>query len=256
MNREHEMRARAAMVTTTRTPPPRARTTPADELSRELVKESEVRGEPGVSPQDADHFCCPNHGSCRRALVAEGTPLLRTDQRLKRKSERGDPGGEYSTRLGSDLEVLVMGAEDPEQAILDKLGGPVGVWEPHSVSSGGIQSGTVRGGNLERADLSTVRFVKHRRSERRHLYFVTYSATIPHLGPETQCCHYVYPVEPDPGGGWRVRGGAGGAGRDRDGPRRGSTSAVVAGPTSSLPADGSMTPGSTSTALSCGSRTA
>lgn len=67
-----------------------------------------------------------------------------------------------------------MGAEDPEQAILDKLGGPVGVWEPHSVSSGGIQSGTVRGGNLERADLSTVRFVKHRRSERRHLYFVTY----------------------------------------------------------------------------------
>jgi len=29
--------------------------------------------------------------------------------------------------------------------------------------------------------------------------------------------HYVYPVEPDPGGGWRVRGGAGGAG---GGPRR------------------------------------
>ena len=42
-----------------------------------------------------------------------------------------------------------MGAEDPEQAILDKLAGPVGVWEPHSVSSGGIQSGLVAGRESE-----------------------------------------------------------------------------------------------------------
>lgn len=79
-------------------------------------------------------------------------------------------------------------------------------------AAGEIRSGIVRGGTRERADLSTVRFVKHRASKRR-LYFVTYSATMPDVGPDVHSFDYVYPVEPDPDGGWRVRGGAGGSGR-------------------------------------------
>jgi len=109
-------------------------------------------------------------------------------------------------------ELIWMAASDPEQAILQELAGPVGVWEPGGTSPGGIQSGIVRGGNAQRADLATVRFVKHRQSERRHLYFVTFDGTHPRLGPGVISFHYAYPVEPDPGGGWRVFGGAGGAG--------------------------------------------
>lgn len=105
-----------------------------------------------------------------------------------------------------------MGAADPERAILAKLAGPVGVWEQGGTSPGGIQSGIVRGGNPEQADLATLRFVKHRQSDRRHLYFVTFNGTHPQLGPDILNFHYVYPVEPDPDGGWRVFGGAGGAG--------------------------------------------
>lgn len=107
-----------------------------------------------------------------------------------------------------------MGTSDPEQAILEKIAGPLGVWEPGGTSPGGIQSGIVRGGNAEQADLATVRFVKHRQSERRHLYFVTFDGTHPRRGPEVLNFHYVYPVEPDPDGGWRVFGGAGGGGGD------------------------------------------
>lgn len=70
----------------------------------------------------------------------------------------------------------------------------------------------VRGGSAEQADLATVRFVKHRKSERRHLYYVTFQGTIPHLGSVVHEFHYAYPVEPDPEGGWRVCGGSGGAG--------------------------------------------
>jgi hypothetical protein len=105
-----------------------------------------------------------------------------------------------------------MGAATPEQAIMDKLAGPAGIWEPGGKSPGGWQSGTVRGGNAEQADLGTVRFVKHRESEARHLYFVTYDGTHPRLGPTVVSFHYTYPVEPDPDGGWRVLGGTGGAG--------------------------------------------
>ncbi|HLJ03171.1 MAG TPA: hypothetical protein VKT31_07010 [Solirubrobacteraceae bacterium] len=108
-----------------------------------------------------------------------------------------------------------MGAPDPETAVLEHLAGPVGTWEPGPASPGGIQSGLVRDGNPEQADMSSVRFVKHRRSERRHVYFVSFVGTHPRLGPLS--FHYVYPVEPDPDGGWRVLGGAGGAG---DGPKR------------------------------------
>lgn len=122
-------------------------------------------------------------------------------------------------------EVISMAARDPEQAILDQLAGPVGVWEPGPTSPGGIQSGIVQGGNPEQADLSTVRFVKHRQSERRHLYFVTFDATHPRLGP-IQGVRYVYPVEPDPDGGWRVFGGAGGAG---EAPRRSTPSVNLGG---------------------------
>ena len=111
-----------------------------------------------------------------------------------------------------------MGAPDPEQAILDELAGPAGHWEPGGTSRGGIQSGIVRDGNPFQADPSTIRLVKHRESERRHVYFVTFDGTIARLGPDSRYpWSYVFPVEPDPAGGWRVRGGAGGAG---DGPQR------------------------------------
>jgi hypothetical protein len=71
----------------------------------------------------------------------------------------------------------------------------------------------VHSGRLEQADLTTVRFVKHRRSATRHVYFVAFDGTIPELGPGVLSFHYAYPVEPDPAGGWRVFGGAGGAGK-------------------------------------------
>lgn len=111
-----------------------------------------------------------------------------------------------------------MGAAEPKQAVLEELAGPVGVWEPGGTSPGGLQSGIVRGDSPERADMSTVRFVKHHASARRHLFFVTFQGTIPHLGPDIHRFHYVYPVEPDPAGGWSALGGAGGAG---DSPHRG-----------------------------------
>jgi hypothetical protein len=114
-------------------------------------------------------------------------------------------------------ELTSMGCPDPEQAILDKLAGPLGAWEPGSRSAGGWQSGFVRGGNAEQADLATVRFVKHRQSELRHVYFVTFKGTHPRLGPAVRNFDYVYVVEPVPEGGWRAFGGAGGTG---DPPRR------------------------------------
>jgi hypothetical protein len=74
---------------------------------------------------------------------------------------------------------MSMGAAGPEQAILDKLAGLLGVWEPGGRAAAGIQSGIVRGGNAEQADLTTVRFGKHRQSERRHVYFITFDGTDP-----------------------------------------------------------------------------
>ncbi|MBV9001933.1 MAG: hypothetical protein JO304_22945 [Solirubrobacterales bacterium] len=110
-----------------------------------------------------------------------------------------------------------MGAADPERAVLEDLAGPVGVWEPGGPSPGGVESGIVRGGRLEQADMATVRFVKHRQSAMRHLYFVSFEGTIPQLGADVHRFGYVYPVEPDPTGGWRVFGGVGGSGEP---PRR------------------------------------
>jgi hypothetical protein len=104
-----------------------------------------------------------------------------------------------------------VSAPDPEQAILDELAGPAGHWEPGQTSPGGIQSGIVRG-NPFQADLSTIRFVKHREAGRRQIYFVTFEGT-PHRDPDGPIpWSYVFPVERDPDGGWQVRGGAGGAG--------------------------------------------
>jgi FtsX-like permease family len=105
-----------------------------------------------------------------------------------------------------------VSAATPEQAILDELTRPAGRWEPGATSPGGIQSGIVTGGGFQ-ADPSTIRFVKHRESARRHLYFVTFDGPIPQLGPDNRYpWSYVFPVEPDPDDGWRVHGGAGGAG--------------------------------------------
>jgi hypothetical protein len=105
-----------------------------------------------------------------------------------------------------------MGAPDPERAILDELTSPPGQWEPGETSPGGIQSG-IGHGNPFQADPSTIRFVKHRESDQRHLYFVTFQGTIAQLRTDARYpWSYLFPVERDPGGGWRVRGGAGGAG--------------------------------------------
>jgi len=57
-----------------------------------------------------------------------------------------------------------------------------------------------------------VRFVKQRHSEHRQVYFVTFDGSIPQLGAETHTFGYVYPLEREPAGGWRVIGGSGGAG--------------------------------------------
>lgn len=113
-----------------------------------------------------------------------------------------------------------MSDADPRQAILDQLARPAGRWETTGPRTLGVpQAGVVHGGNPFAADLSTVRFVKHRQSKRRHVYFVTFQATIPDLGTEAHAHDYVYPVERAPGGGWQVIGGAGGAGES---PRRSS----------------------------------
>ena len=44
------------------------------------------------------------------------------------------------------------------------------------------------------------------------MYFVTFQASIPQLGTELHEFHYVFPVELDAAGEWRVVGGAGGGG--------------------------------------------
>jgi hypothetical protein len=119
-----------------------------------------------------------------------------------------------------------MGAANPELAVRKKLGGPLGRWEPGGQSEAGWQAGIVHGGNAEQADLDTIRFVKHRSSKSRHLYFVTFEGNAPALGSRILRFHYVYAVEPDPDGGWRVCGSAGGAGEP---PQRGTPSVNLGG---------------------------
>lgn len=106
-----------------------------------------------------------------------------------------------------------MSETDPRQAILDQLARPAGRFEPgrHSVP-GRPQAGVVRGGNPFQADLSTVRFVKQRHSGQRCVVFVTFDGAIPELPAEMHPFGWVYPLEREPAGGWRVIGGSGGAG--------------------------------------------
>jgi hypothetical protein len=119
-----------------------------------------------------------------------------------------------------------VSASDPEQAILDELARPAGRWQPGPPSPGGIQAGTVSGGNPFQADLSTVRFVKHRQSQRRRLHFVTFDGMIPHLDNRTLTFNYLFPLERDPEGNWRSLGGAGGG---DDAPRRSTPWVNLAG---------------------------
>lgn len=104
-----------------------------------------------------------------------------------------------------------MGAPDPEQAVIAAVAAPAGRWEGGEVGAGGWQSGFVRGGNPFQADASSIRLVKHRASAQRHLYWVTFTGVMPHRRGENRAFSWVYPVEPDVAGGWRVGGGAGGA---------------------------------------------
>jgi hypothetical protein len=89
-------------------------------------------------------------------------------------------------------ELKRVTAQGPQQAILDELARPAGRWQPGPRSSGGWQSGTVSGGNSFQADLSTVRFVKHRLSQRRQLHFVTFDGTIPHLDDRKVSFNYLF----------------------------------------------------------------
>jgi hypothetical protein len=91
-----------------------------------------------------------------------------------------------------------MGAQDPEQAILDDLARPPGHWEPGGTNPGGWQSGIVRDGNPFQADLTTVEFVKHRESARRRLDFVTFQGTIPHIAAHRHTLSWLFPLSRQP----------------------------------------------------------
>jgi hypothetical protein len=101
---------------------------------------------------------------------------------------------------------------DPEQVILEKLARPPGELEPGPVSPGGWRAGVVRGGELHRAELDSVRFVKHRESSRRRVDFVTFHGTIQMHGPREHEFVYFYALEHEREGGWRMVGSAGGGG--------------------------------------------
>jgi hypothetical protein len=101
---------------------------------------------------------------------------------------------------------------DPENAILERLAGPVGRAQFGPPGPGGVRAGLIEGGNWFEADLATVRFVKFRETPRRRLYFVTFEGSIPHLGPELHKLSELYPVERDTDGNWTTHGGAGGGG--------------------------------------------
>ena len=103
---------------------------------------------------------------------------------------------------------------DPEQVILDDLARPPGELEPGPAGGGGWRSGTVRGGGaLHRAELASVRFVKHRESSRRRVDFVTFRGSIPMLGDDEHQFGYFFALEREPDGSWRMVGSAGGGGK-------------------------------------------
>jgi hypothetical protein len=73
---------------------------------------------------------------------------------------------------------------DPEQVILDDLAQPPGQLELGPTGAGGWRAGTVSGGGLHRAELGSVRSVKHRESSRRRVDFVTFHGSIPMFGDD------------------------------------------------------------------------
>jgi hypothetical protein len=104
-------------------------------------------------------------------------------------------------------------AADPEQAIVDHLARPAGRFQGGPPSPSGWRSGVVVGGNMVKADLDTIRFVKFREAGLRRLYFVTFMGSISELGlPEPLGHSYVFPVTRGDAGSWVTSGGAGGGG--------------------------------------------
>lgn len=107
--------------------------------------------------------------------------------------------------------VRAVVALTPEQAVIEELSRPPGTIIELGAPPAGIPTpSVVAAGSGFVADLDTVRFVKHRRAEDRHVFYVTFAADHPPLGRLDM--RYAYPVEPAPDGGWRTSGGAGGAG--------------------------------------------
>ena len=106
-----------------------------------------------------------------------------------------------------------MSDPDPWQAILEHLSRPAGRWESGPAAAGGVQAAMVRGENNPfNADASSARCVKHRSSEHRQVWFVTFEGEIPQLGPDRYDFSYVFALDRDRRGDWRVSGGGGGAG--------------------------------------------
>jgi hypothetical protein len=101
---------------------------------------------------------------------------------------------------------------DPEQVILDDLAQPPGQLELGPTGAGGWRAGTVSGGGLHRAELGSVRFVKHRESPRRRVDFVTFHGSIPMFGDDEHEFGYFFALEREPDGGWHMVGSAGGGG--------------------------------------------
>ena len=78
-------------------------------------------------------------------------------------------------------------------------------------ASGGVQAGTVTGGNSFHAELATARVLKSRQVDQRSVHFVTFQGTLPHLGDTTVRFGYIYAIE-HTDSGCRIIGEAGGGG--------------------------------------------
>jgi hypothetical protein len=97
------------------------------------------------------------------------------------------------------------------ETILARLARPAGRWEPVGPASGGVQAGTVIGGNSFDADLPIARVLKSRQVDHRSVHFVTFQGTLPHLGDTTVRFGYIYVIE-HTDDGCRIIGEAGGGG--------------------------------------------
>ncbi|MGI8557717.1 MAG: hypothetical protein ACR2ND_05330 [Solirubrobacteraceae bacterium] len=63
------------------------------------------------------------------------------------------------------------------ETILARLARPAGILEPAGRASGGVQAGTVTGGNSFHAELATARVLKSRQVDQRSVHFVTFQGT-------------------------------------------------------------------------------